>query len=165
MNKISDICVVPQAWVGSIARQVMSWAEGVLERALALWSGWFSKTKISLDLRQGNLKTWDDRLPFKNVLRSSFLDRANLRAAIAGIGSGWYCGKTPSFRGLLGAPFEARCRFALLGSESLQKGAKQHLFVEMSIVTVSRRTGRQCVSNRRPLSSWGIPAEAAGAVH
>ena len=49
MNKFSDKleCVAP--WVGSIARQVneMSWEAAWEGLSSIVWSGWFSKTKIS----------------------------------------------------------------------------------------------------------------------
>ena len=72
-------------------------------------------------------------MPLRKVLRSISVDWAQLRAAIAGIGSGWSCVKTPSFRALQGAPCEALCRFAHLGSETFQKRAKRPLFFKISI--------------------------------
>ena len=72
-------------------------------------------------------------MPFRKVLRLIPHDWANLRVVIAGKGSGWSCSKTPSFRALQGASCEALCRFAHLGSETLQKRAKRPLFFEISI--------------------------------
>ena len=71
-------------------------------------------------------------MPFRNGWRSNILHWANLKAAIAGVGSGLYCGKTPSLRALQGAPCEALCRFAHLWSELsewLQNGANQQMFL------------------------------------
>ena len=84
-------------------------------------------------------------MPLRNALRSIFLDRANLKAATAGIGSGWYCSKTPSFRALQGALCEALSRFAHVWSESLQKGAKWPYVCEMSIMTMCTQHGNSVV--------------------
>ena len=84
-------------------------------------------------------------MPLRNALRSIFLDRANLRATTAGIGSGWYCSKTPSFRALQGALCEALSRFAHVWSESLQKGAKWPYVCEMSIMTMCTQHGNSVV--------------------
>ena len=134
----------------------MRWDERLLELA---WARPSSKDDLTrqryLNRRQGNLKTWDDLLPSRNVLRSIFLDWANLRAVIAGIGSGPYCSNTPSFRALQEAPCEALNRFAHVWSETLQKGAKPLWTFELSTVTVNVANWQQCDSNGRSHSNCG----------
>ena len=123
------------------------------------------RDKDLLIFGQGNLKTWDDLLPFRNILRSSFLDRANLRASIAGIGLGWYCGKTPSFRlEVQSAAGSSLWRYVQIWASLVwivAKRSKQQLFFEKSIVTISRYTGWQCGSNQRLHNSWSVSADAA----
>ena len=91
-------------------------------------------------------------LPPENVLWTIYVDWAHQAAVIAGLGSSRHCCKIPSFRALQGAPCEALCRFAHLESESMQKGAKPQLFFEISIVTVSRSTGRVCGPNQHSVA-------------
>ena len=99
-------------------------------------------------------------MPSRKIPRSIFFDWANLRAAIAGIGSEWYCSTSKSFRALQAAPCEALFRFAHLRSETLQKGAKPHIYSEISTVTVQQAARQQ--SGSIPSGQRGIPTPISG---
>ena len=122
-----------------------------------------SSKALLLKGRPDNLDCLQNR---ENLSSTIFVDRANLRAAIAGLQSGWSNGTTKSLGALQGAPWQLLCTFVprRLFQRPFQ-GLKRHRLEIDSEKLRQSKKHLQCTTENgswaRKSGSWAIFGSAA----